>query len=456
MGSVVSKVTKAIVGGVGKIIHKGLDLVGDVAGSVGLDSVEKELGGWGDDFEQVTSVLSGEYHYRAKELEAKQEQIEERVAIYNTRVEELQDKLSSLIAFAEIFKMAASNKLDAYVGKYGPEIDKAIEDLKKMTEQLQKDYDFVLGLAEGSFLEKLVGGALMIVGGLMSDIGDLVSGRANGATWKRVLSTAVQVVVIVVLVLYGQPGLATQMMIAAMAINLAISLDMAYANGAITGAVFSILDYVFNDLMNLDDLIGKDFNKFDNDSEDFKEMVSYVQLGLALSSLYLAWQNSTVMSAAFSKAGTAASEYIGISTSTTLGGLSLKTYSEIYSWYSRAMAVNDLVEANKANDEMKSKLDSDMSKLNEAILTKERKNFMKSYKDTAYFLQDQQEFIDRYVWSMTAQNMYVDPYGTTPVANIRFEPDSDTRMMSFGYEDVFDQSRAAGSKGYFNSIIYGG
>ena len=104
---------------------------------------------------------------------------------------------------------------------------------------------------------------------------------------------------------------------------------------------------------------------------------------------------------------------------------------------------------------MKNKLESDRIKVESAIDSKYRKNFMKHYKDTAYFLQDQQEYIDRYLWGMTAQNMYVDPYGTTPVANIRFTPDKDTRVMSFGYEDVFDDSKMAGSKNYFNSIIYG-
>ena len=49
---------------------------------------------------------------------------------------------------------------------------------------------------------------------------------------------------------------------------------------------------------------------------------------------------------------------------------------------------------------------------------------------------------------MTSQNMYVDPYGTTPVANIRFEPDKDTRGMSFGFEDVFSESKQPGSKAY--------
>ena len=104
---------------------------------------------------------------------------------------------------------------------------------------------------------------------------------------------------------------------------------------------------------------------------------------------------------------------------------------------------------------MELKLKSDYDKLNEAISTKLNKNMMKHYKDASYFLQDQQEYIDRYVWSMTGQNMYVDPYGTTPVANMRFSPDKDTRTLSFGFEDVFDESTKAGSKGYFNNILYG-
>ena len=96
-----------------------------------------------------------------------------------------------------------------------------------------------------------------------------------------------------------------------------------------------------------------------------------------------------------------------------------------------------------------------MKAVNQAIIKKTNKKMMLSYKDTAYFLQDQQDHIDRYVWSMTSQNLYVDPYGTTPVANIRFKPDKDTRSLSFGFEDMFDESTQAGSKAYFNNIIYG-
>ena len=109
----------------------------------------------------------------------------------------------------------------------------------------------------------------------------------------------------------------------------------------------------------------------------------------------------------------------------------------------------------EAVESMKDKLREDYDKLNEAIQTKLDKSMMKHYKESAYFMQDQQEHIDRYIWSMTSENMYVDPYGTTPVANIRFTPDKDTRGLSFGFEDVFDESTQAGSKAYFNNILYG-
>lgn len=140
---------------------------------------------------------------------------------------------------------------------------------------------------------------------------------------------------------------------------------------------------------------------------------------------------------------------------TTFFGISTSTYSSIYKAFSAAMSVGDMLNAKKAYEAMNDKFAEDKAKLDTLIDNKYRKNFMKHYKDTAYFLQDQQEYIDRYVWGMTAESMYVDPYGTTPVANTRFTPDKDTRVMSFGFEDMFDESSSAGSRGYFNSILYG-
>ena len=371
---------------------------------------------------------------------------------------------------------------------------------REMVSQLKSDFDFVIGLTEGAFIQRIVGGLIMIIGGIMSDLGDIVEGKADGKTWQRVV-TAIVLIIIIVIMWWNPVGWAAIIAATLATISSIMVLDGMYANGAITGAVMSMLDFIFNDVLNLDDVIGKDFDKFDKDHEDYKEMVMYTQLALALSSMAAGWASAptqtTAQSASISSANTMSSsstagaggsalnsasagmtgQTVGTSTSTGasstssyLGGsikigsttsnssflgVSFSTYSDIYKAFSNASDLKDVVSANDQYERMKDKFQEDINKLNAAVENKYRKNFMKHYKDTAYFLQDQQEYIDRYLWGMTAQNMYVDPYGTTPVANIRFTPDKDTRMMSFGYEDMFDDSKMAGSKNYFNSIIYG-
>lgn len=245
-----------------------------------------------------------------------------------------------------------------------------------------------------------------------------------------------------------------------------MTLDGMYANGAATGAIMGMLDFVFNDLLNLDDLIGSDFEKFDKDHEDYQEMVMFTKLAMSITSAGLNWASSAGNYATAAKYGTSPwSEQTAIlaeldasmaaNSTTTFFGISTSTYSSIYKAFSAAMSVGDMLNAKKAYEAMNDKFAEDKAKLDTLIDNKYRKNFMKHYKDTAYFLQDQQEYIDRYVWGMTAESMYVDPYGTTPVANTRFTPDKDTRVMSFGFEDMFDESSSAGSRGYFNSILYG-
>ena len=277
-----------------------------------------------------------------------------------------------------------------------------------------------------------------------------------------------------------------------------------YANGAMTGAIMSSLDFLFNDVLNFDDLIGSDFEKFDKDHEDYQDMVGFVKIFIGLASLATGYIGSLYMQAANTAAAAAgaaiqpvksgwnigtASRYgtdIGsqqtgilaaqdaamgvVNTKSLLGGaveiadtfgssmllgVKFSTYSQIYDAVSMAFKVGDVVAANKQLKDLENKLNEDMDNLSEKVTNKLNKNMMKHFTDSAYFLQDQQEHIDRYVWNMTDQQMYVDPYGTTPVAKIRFTPDKDTRMMSFGFEDVFDESTKAGSKGYFNNIIYG-
>ena len=478
----IKKVTKSIKK-IGKVV--GGDILDD---ALGLDSLGGAVEDAFKDLGQVVDVATGGYHNDAKKIQEQKDRIDAKTSEYNKGLDKLTEEMDSLIAFDEIFQLAIGNKVDKYVETYNPVLQEMMQEYKALVAKLKSEYDFVIGLTEGSFPERIVGSIIMIHGGIMSDMGDIISGEANGDTWKRVITTTLTVLAVVALFLIpGLQGVALAVAVTLASVAAFMALDGMYANGAATGAIMGMLDAVFNDLLNLDDLIGSDFDKFDKDNEDYAEMVMYTKIGLSLASMATVITAPAGVAGAGINAGTAgtygtsigseqtamlAAQDSGFVTNTTssLGGalkigdsmatssmmgVSFSTYSDIYRAYTAAESIGDMAGANKQYEDLKNKLESDSAKIQDALDSKYRKSFMKHYKDTAYFLQDQQEHIDRYLWSMTAENMYVDPYGTTPVANSRFTPDKDTRVMSFGYEDMFDDSKMAGSKDYFNNIIYG-
>lgn len=486
----------------GKVVSEGLEAVGGIVAKVpGLDSLGREIERWGEDLGQVIDVLDGKYQDDVEKVKRYQDKLdkngkflEARIAKYNLTVDELIGRIDNLVAFEEIFRMAIGNRLEEYEAKERPELEKLTNEYNEMTKtlngmikDLKRDYDFVIGLTEGAFIQKIVGSIIMIVGGLVSDLKSIVSGRAKSDNYKRMLTAVVTVIAIIYS--WGAAsgavaGASTWLTTSAVLAGIAgfMQLDGMYSNGAATGAIMGGLDFIFNDILNLDSLIGSDFKHFDKDNDDYQQMVGYTKLAVSLGAIATAWQGTMLNSASrvtsvstqpnnldrlvgsqqglSSKLSTGYANTLALSESTlantTVFGLKLSTYGDIYKAYSKAEEIGDLIGMNKQYEDMKDKLHDDMQKLNTAITSKLTKNMMKHYKDSAYFLQDQQEYIDRYVWSMTSQNMYVDPYGTTPVANIRFTPDSDTRMMYFGYEDVFSESAMAGSRQYFNTILYGG
>lgn len=548
MGKVVKAVVAPVVHFATKVTGKILKEVGGVLGG----SIGKELDRWEEDIDQVVKVLSGEYHREAAEVKDYQEKVEafgekveraaraygsgyQPVAAYRQNTDELMERLERLIAFDEIFKLALKNKfkemdneqtqtedprrvaqykeLELLVKQY----ELMVRQLKQMIANLKADFDFVIGLTEGPFLQKIVGSIIMIVGGLSNNISNVFSGEATSEDWKNIIITVIIVVAIVLTagaassaVAASAAGtgtaLAAGLAITALVLSVIgafMTLDGMYANGAATGAIMSSLDFIFNDLLNLDDFVGKDFNKFDKDHEDYQEMVVYTQLAIAVGSLATSWgsslansgatvskevANASIMNPSTWNMGTASVHGTGIATNETaalaakdaaagitntnslLGGtlqigdslaqssvfgIKFTTYADMYEAFTIASDVKDMIAMNDQYNQLGNKLTKDAERINVAIVENTVQKTRLHIADSAYFLQDQQEFIDRYMWSMVSDSMYVDPYGTTPVANLRFQPDKDTRMMSFGFEDMFDESKQAGSKGYFNNIIYG-
>lgn len=472
MGKVVENVFDSVGDAVSDILDfVGKDIVDDL---FGLDSLGAEIGRWGEDIHQTLNVMSGQYASRSKDAQEILDRANSAKSRYTNDMQALADKMESLVAFPEIFKMAQANRMDRLSQEYLPQIEMLLDRYKMAIASIEKDFDFVIGLTQGAFIQRIVGSLIMAEGGLMSDIGDLLNGNGSSETWQRVI-TVIVLVIIIVFMWWNAGGWAAMNALQATAFVLTataafLTIDAMYAGGAAMGAVMSALDFAFNDLLNLDDFIGSDFDKFDKDHDDYQEMVMFTKLAISLAAIASSWANAAGNYSTAAEYGTApwseqtnmlAAQDAGLTTTasantiTSIMGIDTSTYSSIYSAYKTANSVYDLVTAGAAYEAMEDKFAEDRAKLDTIITNKYRKNFMKHYKDTAYFLQDQQEFIDRYIWGMTANSMYVDPYGTTPVANSRFTPDKDTRVMSFGFEDMFDESSSAGSKGYFNSIIYG-
>ena len=484
---------------VGKILGK--DVVDDV---LGLESFGSEVQRWGADLQQVGKVLTGEYHKDLQEIQEAQARFEEAkddydddyrdaANSYNSGIKQLTDRLDQLSMFGEIYVMAQSNKIDEYGNFVGPsdvEMLKLYKEYKDLVDTLKREYDFIVSLQNGGIVEKIVYSYIAIIGGLTHDMTSILDGSASSDQFKNILKVVIAVVLIVISILLSpftggaslvwtvQTVLWLIAIIGAM-ISLVLTLDGMYAQGAALGSVFDTLDFLFNDIMNLDDLVGSDFDKFDADNEDYAEMQQYFKTAIVIVSIIAALgasygssmsSSSTTTQAVSPTTNTTAQTGTTVASTTEPGsmigsivdfsqngsilGVHVSNYKALYEVYTTAMSVKDLVASHKAYSDLKDKLESDLSKVNTVIMKQTNKNFIKHYKDTEYMLNDQQESIDRYLASMTAENMYVDPYAVTPVANMRFTPDKNERKMTFGFEELFSYENQAGGSNYFKSMLY--
>lgn len=447
LGKSAKKLVKNPVKYISGIPSKVLGIASDVLDVAGLDSLAAELDNWADDYEQVMKVLTGEYHQDAKQVAEAAARVEAAQAKYQAGLDELSANMDRLLAFHEIYKMSAANKMESYMDTEGAEIEKLIEEYKRISAQFEAEYDFIQSMASGSWIEKIVVAGLMIVGGIVNDITQVLSGKGNSQNFKNILKVAVTIIVVIIMVILGffTAGATWVAAVAAILtiISAVIMLDGMYSQGLLMGAAMSAMDFLFNDLLNLDDRIGSDFNKFDSDHADYAEMVMYIGMAVQISAMIASWG---------AMSGVNVGQMLGVSAGVSQA---VGTFSQLYGVYTAAAAINDVVKANEAYNDLKDELYAKREEIENAINSKYRKSFMKHYKDVAYMLNDQQSVVDNYLWGMSASSMYVDPYGTTPVANMRFIPDDDTRVMSFGFEDMFNYDEMAGGSGYTNKILYG-
>lgn len=422
----IKKITKTIAIDVPSSLLKN---TGNLLSDIGIKQ-GKELTRIGTQLDQIGKVLTGEYHESVKAIQAQENELNAlKEQYYN-----LADEINGEAFLGEIFSIAGSNTLDRYVSE---KILPAEEQYKKMVENFKKEFSYILDWAEGSFFERLFASFILIIGGLLNDIGDIVMGKANSETWKNIITTVLSIAAIVILALAGQ-WWAVVILVA----NLIITLDAAYANGAMLGAIFSLLDFVFNDVLNLDDLVGSDFDHFNKDSEYYQETQAYFKLALAISAVVAAL---SVPIEAW-KTGMA---NIGLNASTLSN---VGTITEAYNAYNIAISVNDIITMNDKYNEMYSDLKEKQNILDNRINSANRRKMIGSYIDMEHILAYPDEMVNEYVMQMTQLNNGVlDPEGLISM-NTRYKVEN--QDMTFGFEDVFAYDNQAGGNKYIKQILF--
>ncbi|MDD2290676.1 MAG: hypothetical protein PHV52_00220 [Aliarcobacter sp.] len=426
---VVKDTTKIIVSDIGS---KLLKTTGSLLSDIGIKQ-GKELTRIGNQLDQIGKVLTGEYHESVKAIQAQEDKL-------NTLKEEyynLADEINGEAFLGEIFSIAGSNTLDRYVSE---KILPAEEQYKKMLDNFKKEFSYILDWAEGSFFERLFASFILIIGGLLNDIGDIVTGKANSETWKNIITTVLSIAAIVIL-LPVAPW-ASIILIA----NLIITLDAAYANGAMLGAIFSLLDFVFNDVLNLDDLVAKDFDHFNKDSEYYQETQAYFKLALAISAVVSSLYSVSNLPDGALKTTMA---NMGLSSSTISN---VGTITEAYNAYNVAISVNDIITMNDKYNEMYSDLKEKQNILDNRINSANRRKMIGSYIDMEHILAYPDEMVNEYVMQMTQLNNGVlDPEGLISM-NTRYKVEN--QDMTFGFEDIFAYDNQAGGNRYTKQILF--
>lgn len=423
---VVKDTAKIIVSDIGAGLLK---TTGGLLSDIGIKQ-GKELTRIGNQLEQIGKVLTGEYHESVKAIQAQENKLNAlKEEYYN-----LADEINGEAFLGEIFSIASSNTLERYVSE---KILPAEEQYKKMLENFKKEFSYILDWAEGSFFERLFASFILIIGGLLNDVSDIVTGKANSETWKNIITTVLSIAAIVILALAGQ-WWAVVILVA----NLIITLDSAYANGAMLGAIFSLLDFVFNDVLNLDDLVAKDFDHFNKDSEYYQETQAYFKLALAISAVVAALSVPT-------EAWKTGMANIGLNASTLSN---VGTITEAYNAYNVAVSVNDIITMNDKYNEMYSELREKQNILDNRINSANRRKMIGSYIDMEHILAYPDEMVNEYVMQMTQLNNGVlNPEGLISM-NTRYKVEN--QDMTFGFEDIFAYDNQAGGDRYIKQILF--
>ena len=353
-------------------------------------------------------------------------------------------------------------------------------------------------ITSSGFIGKLVGGFVKIITGLVRDIVNVVT-KFDLEALGRIVVTVLKVAVVVASI--NNPALFTLLVA-----DLIIYLDSTYAYNSILSGVLQILDVILNDILRIDE-IWSATKVLDPNHENHMELIGYVRMGIAITATI-----STIATFTFnpefasnlefvSELGTGiVKESIGIISSTIplAGNLSsiYSTISTMISSLKSLLSINifnsniglgqlwdiaqnimkivrairyksklpnmpdhttypELSEAEIRVEQIKDVISSKLSKAKEKVTFKyvdeTRRRMLAHMKDMKEFMSDTDEIINEFLLQVIGDTAgYLDPEGLI-VKNTRY---SYIPNVAFGYENMFNESKFAGSESYTKDMLY--
>lgn len=380
-----------------------------------------------DTIEQSVDVISGEYNEDYAEIEDIQKEIEPMV----DQFEAMQEELASIaILFDEIFTMSKENKLE----EYGSLIEEKQKEAEKLVEEFNSNYSMIIEL-NGTFLGRIFLSPVMILGGIHYDLGQMIDGDIQ-ATMRMVQLT----ISIATLVMMPEDTSTWIQVVAYLGVYL--SLDATFGANGIMMATMQILDFMFNDVLQLEDWAHEDFGNFSEDSEHYEETLGYVSLTVTIALIISTIDFDAMMNQSDELASQPASE-AAISAARDSRSLQnlLTVVQQASSYYEKKIAHEELV------TELEDKMEMIEAKHKRA----DNMHRAKMLALEEAFTTPHEERVMLYEYGFDNNSYEVkDPMYLVPLDIL----DQDNKKPYETFNGIFNESKQAGSTNYFKNMLY--
>jgi hypothetical protein len=283
-----------------------------------------------------------------------------------------------------------------------------------------------------------------------------------------------------------------------------IVLDGMFGGGALMDGIMKLADFLLNDILNIDSLASElQTDRFTKGSEHYEETKIYIQVGIAISALILSVASSYCSTTSVvDGSGTASKTSIANKTSNTVDGseavvssdmnatngqvtsseapkainggaietgilnyatktlnyagvnVSARTLSNMWDGLQAANQARDIAKTVTEASELTNKLEAYKILANNKINKLAKAKFDVSYTESAYISNQTDMAVNTYALevSMSENNQLdvFDPEGTIAMnVNYKQQP-----KFLFGFEDMFQESKMAGSSLYTYNILW--